>query len=350
MATQTAKKAAPVAKSNGIGASRAKFTRETYVKWYREMLLMRRFEEKCGHLYIQQKFGGFCHLYIGQEAVLSGMMEAIRPTDRVITAYRDHAHPLVMGSDPRKVMAELYGKATGLSKGKGGSMHMFDKERNLFGGHGIVGAQIPMGAGIAFADWYRGEDHVTLCFFGDGASRQGALHETFNMAMTWKLPVIFIIENNQYAMGTSVERTSNVTDLKMLGASYDMPSESVDGMRPEAVCEAIAKAAERGRSGGGPTLLDIKTYRYKGHSMSDPQKYRTKEEVAEYQEQDPIEHVLNVIRTEKWMTEEEIEAVETDIKKVVDESVKFAEESPLPEKDEIYKDVYTQDDYPYVMD
>jgi pyruvate dehydrogenase E1 component alpha subunit len=278
------------------------------------------------------------------------MMEAIRPSDKVITAYRDHAHPLVMGSDPKKVMAELYGKATGLSKGKGGSMHMFDKDRNLFGGHGIVGAQIPMGAGIAFADKYNGNDNVTLTFFGDGAARQGALFETFNMAMTWKLPVIFIIENNQYAMGTSVERTSNVTDLSQLGASFLMPSETVDGMRPEAVCEAIERAAERGRKGEGPTLLDIKTYRYKGHSMSDPQKYRTKEEVAEYQEQDPIEHVLRVIRENNWMSESEIEEVETDVKTLVDDSVKFAEESPLPTSDELYKDVYMQDDYPYVND
>ncbi len=326
------------------------FSKETYIRWHREMLLMRKFEEKCGQLYIQQKFGGFCHLYIGQEAVLSGMMEAIRPTDRVITAYRDHAHPLVMGTDPKLVMAELYGKATGTSKGKGGSMHMFDKERNLFGGHGIVGAQIPMGAGIAFADKYRGEDHVTVTFFGDGAARQGALFETFNMAMTWKLPVIFIIENNQYAMGTSVERTSNVTDLSKLGLSFEMPSESVDGMSPEAVAEAIARAAARARSGEGPTLLDIQTYRYKGHSMSDPQKYRTKEEVAEYQQKDPIEHVLRVIRENKWMTEDEIEAVEADIKHIVEESVKFAEESPLPAADEIYKDVYVQQDYPYVSD
>jgi pyruvate dehydrogenase E1 component alpha subunit len=247
-------------------------------------------------------------------------------------------------------MAELYGKATGLSKGKGGSMHMFDKDRNLFGGHGIVGAQIPMGAGIAFADKYNGNDNVTLTFFGDGAARQGALFETFNMAMTWKLPVIFIIENNQYAMGTSVERTSNVTDLSQLGASFLMPSETVDGMRPEAVCEAIERAAERGRKGEGPTLLDIKTYRYKGHSMSDPQKYRTKEEVAEYQEQDPIEHVLRVIRENNWMTEAQIEEVETDVKTLVDDSVKFAEESPLPTADELYKDVYMQDDYPYVND
>jgi pyruvate dehydrogenase E1 component alpha subunit len=268
----------------------------------------------------------------------------------VITAYRDHAHPLVMGSDPNKVMAELYGKATGLSKGKGGSMHMFDKERNLFGGHGIVGAQIPMGAGIAFADKYNGTDNVTLTFFGDGAARQGALFETFNMAMTWKLPAIFIIENNQYAMGTSVERTSNVTDLSKLGLSFEMPAETVDGMRPEAVCEAIERAADRARRGDGPTLLDIKTYRYKGHSMSDPQKYRTKEEVTEYQNQDPIEHVLRVIRENKWMSEAEIEGVEDEIKQVVEASVKFAEESPLPTADELYKDVYMQDDYPYVND
>jgi pyruvate dehydrogenase E1 component alpha subunit len=314
------------------------------------MLLMRKFEEKCGQLYIQQKFGGFCHLYIGQEAVLSGMMEAIKPTDKVITAYRDHAHPLVMGSDPNRVMAELYGKATGLSKGKGGSMHMFDKEKNLFGGHGIVGAQIPMGAGIAFADKYRGEDHVTVCFFGDGAARQGALYETFNMAMTWKIPCIFVIENNQYAMGTSIERTSNVTDLKTLGASFEMPSESVDGMNPEAVAEAFDRAVARGRAGEGPTLLDIQTYRYKGHSMSDPQKYRTKEEVQEYIEKDPIEFVLRKIRDNKWMTEKEIEAVEEDIKAVVLASVEFAENSPLPEKEEIYKDVYSHDDYPYVID
>jgi pyruvate dehydrogenase E1 component alpha subunit len=336
--------------SKTAAATDGRFTKDIYKRWYREMLLMRRFEEKCGHLYIQQKFGGFCHLYIGQEAVLSGMMEAIRPSDRVITAYRDHAHPLVMGTDPKLVMAELYGKQTGLSKGKGGSMHMFDKEKNLFGGHGIVGAQIPMGAGIAFADKYRGNDNVTICFFGDGAARQGALYETFNMAMTWKLPVIFIIENNQYAMGTSVERTSNVTDLSLLGSSFLMPSASVDGMRPESVCEAIENAAERARSGNGPTLLDIQTYRYKGHSMSDPQKYRSKEEVAEYQEKDPIEHVIRKIRENKWMTDAEIEAVENEIKQVVEESVEFAENSPLPTADELYKDVYSHDDYPYVND
>ena len=321
-----------------------------YRRWYREMYLMRKFEEKCGQLYIQQKFGGFCHLYIGQEAILSGMMEAIKPTDRVITAYRDHAHPLVMGADPKKVMAELYGKRTGLSKGKGGSMHMFDKKRNLFGGHGIVGGQIGLGAGIAFADKYRDEDHVTVCFMGDGAARQGILHETFNMAMNWKLPVIFIIENNQYAMGTSVERTTNVTDMSKIGLSYDMPSETVDGMSPEEVCAAIARAAKRGRKGEGPTLLNIETYRYKGHSMSDPQKYRTKDEVSEYQEKDPITYVKNVLLDNKWMTEEEIKAVEKEVKAEVEEAVKFAEESPLPEPHELYEDVYTQEDYPFVKD
>jgi pyruvate dehydrogenase E1 component alpha subunit len=311
---------------------------------------MRKFEERCGQLYIQQKFGGFCHLYIGQEAVLAGISEAIRPTDRMVTAYRDHAHPLVLGTDPKQVMAELYGRVTGTSKGKGGSMHMFDKERNLFGGHGIVGGQIGLGAGIAFADKYRKEDHVTLCFFGDGAARQGILHETFNMAMTWKLPVIFIVENNKYAMGTSVERTSNVTDLETMGASYRMPSATVDGMSPEAVCDAIAIAAERGRKGEGPTLLDIQTYRYKGHSMSDPQKYRTKDELHEYQGKDPIEYVRNVLMAQGWNTEAEIKAVEKEIKAEVEAAIEFAENSPYPEAHELYEDVYMTEDYPFVKD
>lgn len=351
MATSTVKKNTSPAKSVKSTPSKTeRFPKETYVKWYRDMLLMRKFEEKCGQLYIQQKFGGFCHLYIGQEAILAGMVDAIRPTDRVITAYRDHAHPIALGMHPKYVMAELYGKVTGSSKGKGGSMHMFDKERNLFGGHGIVGGQIPLGAGIAFADKYRNEDHVTLCFFGDGAARQGALHETFNMAATWKLPVIFIVENNNYAMGTSLERTSNVTDLTKLALGFDMASETVDGMSPEAVSEAIARAAERGRKGEGPTLLDIKTYRYKGHSMSDPQKYRTKEEVAEYIEKDPIDHVLRVIKKNKWLTEKQIEAIQTEVKDLVEESVQFAEESPYPDASELFKDVYTQEDYPYVND
>ena len=224
------------------------------------------------------------------------------------------------------------------------------RRENLFGGHGIVGGQIGLGAGIAFADKYRDEDHVTVCFMGDGAARQGILHETFNMAMNWKLPVIFIIENNQYAMGTSVERTTNVTDMSKIGLSYDMPSETVDGMSPEEVCAAIARAAKRGRKGEGPTLLNIETYRYKGHSMSDPQKYRTKDEVSEYQEKDPITYVKNVLLDNKWMTKEEIKAVEKEVKAEVEEAVKFAEESPLPEPHELYEDVYTQEDYPFVKD
>jgi pyruvate dehydrogenase E1 component alpha subunit len=314
------------------------------------MLLMRRFEERCGHLYIQQKFGGFCHLYIGQEAVLAGMVEGTRPSDRVITAYRDHAHPLALGTDPKVVMAELYGRKTGSSKGKGGSMHMFDKERNLFGGHGIVGGQIGLGAGIAFADKYRKEDHVTVCFFGDGAARQGMLHETFNMAMTWKLPVIYVVENNKYAMGTSVERTTNVTDLSKLGASYEMPAESVDGMSPEAVADAMKRAADHCRTGAGPYLLDIQTYRYKGHSMSDPQKYREKSEVEEFQKRDPIQHVAKVIQDQKWMTEAELKAIDKEVKAQVEEAIQFAEESPFPEAHELYEDVYVTPDYPFVND
>ena len=349
-ATAAPKKPAKAGRKPAAKKTAKGLNKDTYTRWFREMYLMRKFEERCGQLYIQQKFGGFCHLYIGQEAVLSGMREAIRPTDRVITAYRDHAHPLVLGTDPKYVMAEMYGKKTGTSKGKGGSMHMFDKERNLFGGHGIVGGQIGLGAGIAFADKYRKEDHVTVCFMGDGAARQGMLHETFNMAMTWKLPVIFIIENNQYAMGTSVERTSNVTDLETLGASYKMPSATVDGMSPEAVRDAIAEAAERGRKGEGPTLLDIQTYRYKGHSMSDPQKYRTKNEVASYVERDPIAHVRGIILENKWNTEEELKAVEKEVKAQVEEAIKFAEESPLPDASELYEDVYMQSDYPFVND
>lgn len=331
-------------------ASKLDFTKEQYLKWYKDMLLMRRFEETCGNLYLQQKFGGFCHLYIGQEAIAAGFASAMQKGDKIITAYRDHAHPIALGMHPKYVMAELYGKATGCSKGKGGSMHMFDKELNMMGGHGIVGAQIPMGAGIAFAEKYNGTKNVCLTFMGDGAVRQGALHETFNMAMLWKLPVVFIVENNNYAMGTSVERTTNVTDLSKLGLSYDMPGESVDGMSVEAVHHAIKKAADHARSGKGPYLLDIRTYRYKGHSMSDPQKYRSKEEVNEYKEKDPLTQVLNTILEQGWLNEDGVKKTEAEIKALVDESVKFAEESPLPELSELYTDIYMQEDYPYIMD
>lgn len=337
-------------KKKGASKPASKFPKETYLFWYEQMLLMRRFEERAGQLYIQQKIRGFCHLYIGQEAVAAGGETALRKTDKVITAYRDHAHPIVRGLHPKYVMAELYGKATGCSKGKGGSMHMFSKEFNFFGGHGIVGGQIPMGAGIAFADKYSGNDNVTVCLMGDGAVRQGALHETFNMAMTWKLPVIFIIENNNYAMGTSVERTSNVHDLYKIGSGYEMPSFQVDGMRCESVHEAVAAAAARARKGNGPTLLEVKTYRYRGHSMSDPGTYRTKEEVEEYKKLDPIEQVLAVLKKNKWIDDKGVEAMEAKVKLLVDESVQFSEESPFPDPSEIYKDVYVQTDYPYIKD
>jgi pyruvate dehydrogenase E1 component alpha subunit len=326
------------------------FSKETYLYWYESMLLLRRFEEKTGQLYGQQKIRGFCHLYIGQEALASGAMTAIRDDDNMITAYRDHGLAIVKGITPRECMAELYGKATGCTKGKGGSMHFFSKEKKFFGGHGIVGGQIGLGAGIALADQYRGSDAVTLCYFGDGASRQGILHETFNMAMLWKLPVIFICENNHYAMGTSVERTSNVIDIYKFADAYDMPADSVDGMSPEEVHNAVDRAVRRAREGEGPTLLEMKTYRYRGHSMSDPAKYRTKDEVEEYKEKDPIDHVLKVIRENKFASEEEIETINNRIKDIVEDSVQFAEESPWPDDSEVFKDIYTDQNYPFITD
>lgn len=329
-------------------SKKSKFTKANYLTWYESMLLMRKFEEKCGQLYIQQKFGGFLHLYIGQEAVAAGTISACTKDDKHITAYRDHAHPIGLGLHPKYVLAELYGKATGSSKGKGGSMHIFSKEYNFMGGHGIVGAQIPMGAGIAFAEMYKGTKNVAFCSFGDGAARQGALHETFNMAMIWKIPCVFIIENNNYAMGTSISRTTNVTDMSKIGDSYEMPSEVVDGMTVEAVHEAIDRASAHCRAGKGPYLLDIRTYRYKGHSMSDPQKYRSKDEVAEWKSKDPIEKVLKIIKENKYATEKQIEVIQKKVKDLVEESVKFAEESPMPEAGELYKDVYVEEDYPFV--
>lgn len=326
-----------------------KITKETYLKWFESMMLMRRFEEKTAQLYGQQKIKGFCHLYIGQEAVLAGAYSVLRPDDRVITAYRDHGHALACGLSPNEVMAELYGKATGCSKGKGGSMHMFSKEKNFFGGHGIVGGQIPLGAGLAFADWYRGGDQVTVCYMGDGAVRQGALHETFNMAMLWKLPVIFICENNGYAMGTSVERTTNMLDIYKLGLAYDMPCAPVDGMQCETVHEAMEAAAERARKGEGPTFLEIRTYRYRGHSMSDPAKYRTKEEVEHYKSLDPLETTKNTILKKKYATQAELDAIEENIIQIVNESVTFSENSPWPEVSELFTDVYTQADYPFLQ-
>ena len=329
---------------------KTKFTKENYLGWYEQMLLMRRFEEKTAQLYGQQKIKGFCHLYIGQEAVVAGTMSATRKGDKYITAYRDHAIALACGLSANEVMAELYGKVTGCSKGKGGSMHMFSKEHNFFGGHGIVGGQIPLGAGIAMADQYKGNDNVTVCYFGDGAARQGALHETFNMAMLWKLPVIFICENNGYAMGTSVERTTNVLDIYKIGAAYNMPSLSVDGMQCETVHEAVAEATERARKGEGPTLLEIKTYRYRGHSMSDPAKYRSKEEVEEYKKKDPIEQSRNTILKNKFADEKWFEEIEIKIEKIVNQSVEFAEQSPFPDPSEIYTDVYAEPNYPFITE
>ena len=331
-------------------SSKTTFGKEIYLKWYESMLLMRKFEEKAGQLYIQQKIRGFCHLYIGQEALVAAAVSAIKKTDNMITAYRDHAHPIGLGGDPKYVMAELYGKSTGVTKGKGGSMHIFVKELNFYGGHGIVGGQIPLGAGIAFADKYKGNDNVTLCYMGDGAIRQGAFHETMNMAMNWKLPVVFIIENNNYAMGTSVERVSNVTDLYRLADSYMMPSEQVDGMACEPVHMAIERAVERARKGDGPTLLEMKTYRYKGHSMSDPAKYRTKEELEGYKSLDPIENALQHITKNKYATESELGDIQERVRQQVKEAVDFAEEGEYPDASELYTDVYTQEDYPFLVD
>ena len=328
-------------------ASKSEFSKETYLSWFEQMLLMRKFEEKAGQLYGQQKIKGFCHLYIGQEACAAGSVSALKRGDKYITAYRDHAHPLALGSDAGKVMAELFAKETGLSKGRGGSMHMFDKENHFFGGHGIVGGQVPLGAGIAFAEQYKGTDNLCITYLGDGAARQGAFHEALNLAMTMKLPMIIVIENNGYAMGTSVSRTSNVTDLSKLGTAYEMPSEAVDAMSVENVHNAVARAAARARKGDGPTLLEFRTYRYKGHSMSDPAKYRTKEEVAEYKDLDPIEQVRKAIKKEKMATDAAIAKIEDKIKQTVADAVQFAEDSDFPKAEDAFEYVYAQEDYPF---
>ncbi|HEV7380095.1 MAG TPA: pyruvate dehydrogenase (acetyl-transferring) E1 component subunit alpha [Dyadobacter sp.] len=343
MATVTEKKKATAPK-------KLQHPQERYMFWFENMLLQRRFEEKAGQLYGQQKIRGFCHLYIGQEACSTGAATALTKGDKYITAYRDHGIPLALGTSPNAIMAELYGKKTGTTKGKGGSMHIFDKEVGFIGGHGIVGAQIPLGAGIAFAEKYNKTGKLCICYFGDGAIRQGAFHEALNMAMTWKLPVIFVVENNGYAMGTSVARSSNVTELYTLGEAYDIPSEPVDGMSVEAIHEAVSRAAERARKGDGPTFLEFRTYRYRGHSMSDPQKYRSKDEVEDYKQRDPIEQIRAIILENKLATEEELDAIDKKVKDVVAESVQFAEESEFPDASEAYTDVYVENDYPFVMD
>lgn len=315
------------------------------------MQLIRQFELKAEEMYkMAGKIRGFFHAYIGQEAIAAGCLTATQPDDPFITAYRDHGLALAKGVSADACMAELYGKATGCAKGKGGSMHFFSLEHRFFGGHGIVGAQIGTGAGLAFAEKYKGTDNVVLCYFGDGAARQGMLHESFNLAMLWKLPVIFICENNNYAMGTSIERTSNVVDIYKLADAYEMPADKIDGMTPEAVHEGVSRAVKRAREGGGPTLLELKTYRYKGHSVSDPQKYRSKEEVDEYKDQDPINKVRNTILNNGLGTEADIKAIDDRINAIVEQSVKFAEESPWPDDSEVYKDVYIDQNYPFIID
>ena len=337
-----------VADKNKTKTSKPKYSKELYLKWYEQMLLIRRFEEKALMMYGQQKIRGFCHVYIGQEAITAGMESVLTKDDCIVTAYRQHGTALGRGVTPKEAMAELFGKETGIVGGKGGSMHFFSKENKYFGGNGIVGAQIPIGAGIGFAEKYRGTDNISVTMFGDGAARQGALHEAFNMAMTWKLPVLFICENNGYAMGTSVERTSNVVDMHRMGDGYGMPNEQVDGMQPETVYEAISKAAKHIRSGKGPYYLEIKTYRYKGHSVSDPAKYRTKDELNDYKDKDPIKVTEKRILDNKLATEAEIKAIKDKVKNLIAEAVEFAENSEFPDGAGLYEDNYVQKDYPYL--
>lgn len=318
-------------------------SKEDLLRFYREMVLIRRFEERAGQLYGMGLIGGFCHLYIGQEAVAVGVQESVRQGhDKIITGYRDHGHMLAAGMDPKEVMAELTGRSGGSSKGKGGSMHMFDVPTGFYGGHGIVGAQVSLGTGLAFAGKYRGDDSVAFIYFGDGASNQGQVYESFNMAQLWKLPAIYIIENNQYAMGTSIERSSSTTQLSQRGASFGIPGEQVDGMDVLAVRDAVKKAVDRARAGEGPYILEVKTYRYRGHSMSDPAKYRTKEEVDEVKKtRDPIDHIKTLLQAAN-ATEEELKAIDAEIKAVVAEAVQFAQESPEPDPSELYTDVYVE--------
>ena len=326
-----------------------KITKKTYLDWYENMLFWRKFEDKLAQVYIQQKVRGFLHLYNGQEAVLAGALHAMDLSkDKMITAYRNHVQPIGMGEDPKRVMAELYGKATGTSQGLGGSMHIFSPDKGFYGGHGIVGGQIPLGAGLAFAEKYFDKGGVVLTYMGDGATRQGSLHETFNLAMLWNLPVVFCVDNNGYAMGTSVERTANHSEIWKLGLGYEMPCKAIDGMKPDVVAREMDEAIERARSGGGPTFLEIRTYRYRGHSMSDAQHYRTKEEVAKMQDQDPIAYVLDIIYKKKYATEEEVAAIDQRVKDMVAECEKFAEESPYPDKNVMYDVVYEQEDYPFL--
>jgi pyruvate dehydrogenase E1 component alpha subunit len=315
--------------------------KEQELAGYRDMLLIRRFEEKAGQMYGMGLIGGFCHLYIGQEAVVVGMQMALKAGDAVITGYRDHGHMLACGMDPKGVMAELTGRQHGYSKGKGGSMHMFSAEKGFFGGHGIVAAQVPLGTGLAFANKYRGNDHVSLTYFGDGAANQGQVYESFNMAKLWSLPAIYIIENNQYAMGTSLKRASATTDLSHRGAAHGIPGERIDGMDVRAVKAAGEKAVKWCRDGNGPIILEMLTYRYRGHSMSDPAKYRTREEVEKVRsEHDPIEQVRQRLIQNKWASEDELKKIDAKVREVVNEAAEFATNDPEPDPSELYTDIY----------
>jgi pyruvate dehydrogenase E1 component alpha subunit len=338
-----AKKPADAGQGSGNGTrnvAKLSFTKDQELSAFREMMLIRRFEEKAGQLYGMGSIGGFCHLYIGQEAIVVGMQMALKDGDQVITGYRDHGHMLACGMDPKGVMAELTGRAAGLSKGKGGSMHMFSKEKNFFGGHGIVGAQVSLGTGLAFANNYRQNGQVCLAYFGDGAANQGQVYESFNMAELWKLPVVYIVENNRYAMGTSVTRSSAQTDFSKRGVSFNIPGEQVDGMDVRAVKAAGDRAVKWCRDGNGPFILEMQTYRYRGHSMSDPAKYRTREEVDKVRhDQDPIEQVrLRLL--ELKVPEADLKKIDADVREIVNASADFAQNTPEPDVSELYTDIY----------
>ncbi|MDO5756614.1 MAG: pyruvate dehydrogenase (acetyl-transferring) E1 component subunit alpha [Rhodobacterales bacterium] len=323
--------------------SKSNASAEDLKAFYYDMLLIRRFEEKAGQLYGMGLIGGFCHLYIGQEAVVVGLEAAAEEGDKRITTYRDHGHMLACGMDANGVMAELTGREGGYSRGKGGSMHMFSKEKHFYGGHGIVGANVPLGAGLAFSDKYRGNDRVTFTYFGDGAANQGQVYETFNMAALWQLPVIFVIENNNYAMGTAQKRSTSTPDLYKRGEAFGIPGEAVDGMDVLAVRDAGQKAVAHCRAGKGPYILEVMTYRYRGHSMSDPAKYRTREEVQKIREEkDCIEHVRDLLLTGKHATEDDLKAIDKDIKKIVNAAAEFAKDSPEPDAAELWTDIYAE--------
>lgn len=342
-----AKKPVTKAKTKKVKASAKAKTysasHDELMHYYREMLLIRRFEEKSGQMYGMGLIGGFCHLYIGQEAIVVGIQAALKDGDATITGYRDHGHMLAAGIDPNAVMAELTGRATGISAGKGGSMHMFSTEKHFYGGHGIVGAQVPLGAGVAFANKYKGNDNISVIYFGDGASNQGQVFETFNMAKLWNLPALFIIENNQYAMGTAVERATGRADLSHRGDSFAIPGKLVDGMNVLEVKDATEKAVKHIRAGKGPMILEMKTYRYRGHSMSDPAKYRTKEEVQKMRaEHDPIDQIKERLLGSGKVSEDELKALDKELKAIVTKAADFAQASPFPEASELYTDILTE--------